>query len=94
MGFHRGRIRIDPAGDYSQHIDDIPAGAECLGVVQVGTAKPGALIHVLATGEYWQVDRENTTKLLTRKVIAALDSLGSQTDQGQRNGPGGVKNGV
>jgi hypothetical protein len=88
MGFHRGRIRIDPDGDYSMHIDFIPDGSECLGVVQVGTNPAGALIFVHSTGEYWLMNRSETVKLLERKVTQSLEftrSHGGETPPGGWN---------
>ena len=86
MGFHRGRIRLDKSGDISQYLDQVPAGSICLGVVQVGTAAPGALIYVESTREYWQLDLSGRTKLVTRKVQAALDALGDDSQSQQTSG--------
>ena len=87
MGFHRGRIRLNKSGDISQYLDQVPAGSVCLGVVQVGTAAPGALVYVESTQEYWQVDLSGRTKLVTRKVQAALDAMGNNGQDQQTSGP-------
>lgn len=89
MSFHRGRIRIDILGDASQYLTRFtgPAGSECLGIVQVGAAEPGALIYVESTGEYWQIDLQGQTRLMTRKVQAALSALGKSGQNQESSGP-------
>jgi hypothetical protein len=70
---HQGkrRLHIDPAGDWKQHTDALPAGCLTLGTVTLGS-ETGALIFNEHTQVYALLNDRGRLTLNPRKVQAAL----------------------
>ena len=77
MNFHKGKIRIDPDGDYSLFTQTLPHDCDTLGVVSIGTHTIGALVWSRVNSQYQVVIDGISTPLLQRKVESALAAIGN-----------------
>lgn len=69
---NRGKLLVDPEGDWQQIVRILPKGHKAVGVVRQGNEAPGVLAFVESSGEYVQLNAEGTRTLDQRKVRAAL----------------------
>lgn len=76
MNFNRGKIRIDPNGDFAPYTQTLPPGCETLGLVSIGTHTIGALVWSRVNNHYQVVVDGVSTPLMQRKVEAALAAIG------------------
>lgn len=86
---NRGRVAVDPNGDWTPFtiFDRIPDGAEIKGVVSVGGVS-GALVR-LPTGAYWQISNDSVSVLDGRKIASAL---GLKSNGGRKEEMDGGRN--
>ncbi len=68
---NRGRITIDPDGNWRLYTNSIPAGCTVLGTVTRGETETGVLVQTEA-GIYSMLNHRVYKALDQRKVIAAL----------------------
>ncbi|MEO0035371.1 MAG: hypothetical protein RLZZ501_1394 [Pseudomonadota bacterium] len=80
---NRGRISVDPAGDWRLYCPVPPRGAEMLGTVTRASGETGALART-AAGVYVQVNGAVVRTVDQRKVATCLDgrSVGRPTADG------------
>lgn len=76
---HRGRLTVDPDGDWRLYTNTLPPGCTPLGTVTRGGGDTGALVRVDRTGLYVQVNAGVVRNLDGRKVAAALGTSGRPT---------------
>lgn len=69
---NRDRIAVDKYGNWKQYLKKIPPGHQAMGVVQVGSEEPGALVRVVDTDVFVQLSDAGMRTLDQRKVRAAL----------------------
>lgn len=69
---NRGRVAIDPNGNWQIYTQTIPQGAEALGTVSRNNGDTGALV-LLRSGQYVQINNGSMRTLNQRKVKAGLD---------------------
>ena len=83
---NRGRITVDPAGNWRLYINALPAGAVPLCTVTRDGTDTGALVRYVATGLYAQVNAGAVRSLDGRKVAAALGTTGrpAEIEDGRR----------
>lgn len=67
---NRGRLSVDPTGNWRLYTNTIPAGAQAVGVVSRG-AESGALLR-MPTGCYVQANAGALRSLPQAKVLAAI----------------------
>lgn len=77
---NRGRLTVDPNGNWRLYSNTLPAGAEALGTVTRGVGDTGALIRHTTTGLYAQLNAGATRALDGRKVAAALGTAGRPSE--------------
>lgn len=69
---NRGRITVDPGGNWRLYTQIIPANATPCGTVTRGDGSTGALLRINTTGAYVQANAGAIRSLDGRKVAAAL----------------------
>lgn len=73
---NRGRLTVDPNGNWRIYTNTIPANATPIGTVTRDIGDTGALARMNATGAYVQVNAGAIRSLDGRKVAAALGTAG------------------
>jgi hypothetical protein len=77
---NRGRLTVDPDGNWRLYTNTIPAGSTALGTVSREAGDTGALVRIEATGLYVQVNAGALRSLDGRKVAAAMGTAGRPTE--------------
>lgn len=73
---NRGRLTVDPQGNWQLYAPTLPAGTAALGTVTRPDGDTGALVRFERTGQYAQVNAGAVRTLDGRKVSAALGTHG------------------
>lgn len=73
---NRGRLTVNPDGNWRIYTNTLPAGSTPLGTVTRDKMDTGALVRIEATGTYVQVNAGAVRSLDGRKVAAALGTAG------------------
>lgn len=73
---NRGRLAVDPNGNWRLYTNTLPANSTPLGTVSREGYDTGALVRIDATGTYVQVNTGFIRSLDGRKVAAALGTAG------------------
>ena len=77
---NRGRLTVDPNGNWRLYTNAIPANSTPLGTVTRDIGDTGALVRMDKTGVYVQVNAGTIRSLDGRKVAAALGTTGRPTE--------------
>ena len=75
---NRGRLTVDPNGNWRLYTNTSPANATPIGTVTRDIGDTGALVRIDATGAYVQVNAGAVRSLDGRKVAAALGTAGQR----------------
>lgn len=73
---NRGRVTVDPNGNWRLYTNTIPANSTPLGTVTHNVGETGALVRIETTGAYVQVNAGTVRNLDGRKIAAALGITG------------------
>ena len=83
----RGRLTVDPGGNWRWYTNIIPAGSQCLGTVTAASGETGALIFT-ASGVYARLNAGALVSLPQAKVQSAVDAQRASTHGGPGRGQG------